>query len=214
MPNIPTFNPAPMNQKDYSWNGVINLPSKKYTCAYCGGTPVVTYGCQGRRDELYKESPTVSKMSLRVYYRHIYICHECHHPTYFNDRGEQFPKAPPGQRIKHLEEDVNNLYEEARRCFLVAAYTAAAMVLRKILMNVAVAEGADEDKDYNTYVNYLNSKNLVPTKCKFLIDKIRVDGNDANHKIRSVTEEEATVLLTLVELLLKTTYELPTEHMS
>ena len=90
----------------------------------------------------------------------------------------------------------------------VRAYTAAAMLARKLLMNLAVQEGASGGLKFIEYVDYLVSNNYVPPKGKQWVNRIRDKGNEANHEIRQVPEAEAIEVIELTELLLRFNYEL------
>ena len=70
------------------------------------------------------------------------------------------------------------MYEEARRCTTVEAYTASVLVLRKLLMHIAVEKEAEENKNFYHYVEYLASKGYVPPDGKNWIHKIRQLGNE------------------------------------
>src|SRR3990172_6480123 len=102
----------------------------------------------------------------------IYICPYCSGPTYF-DYGEQIPGGADGETVDHLPSDIAALYDEARECMSVAAHTAAVLVCRKILMNVAVDKGASEGQRFIEYVEYLDSKGYVPPDGRGWVDHIR-----------------------------------------
>jgi hypothetical protein len=76
---------------------------------------------------------------------YIYICHFCHKPTFFERDGKQTPGPAFGGHVEHVpSKEVEALYDESRNCMKVNAYTAAVMCCRKLLINVAVSEGAKE----------------------------------------------------------------------
>lgn len=76
-------------------------------------------------------------------------------------------------------------------------------------MHVAVAKGAEEGKDFVYYVEYLAMKNYIPPDARGWVDYIRTRGNEANHEIVIMGDEEATDLLVFTEMLLKLVYEFP-----
>ena len=76
-------------------------------------------------------------------------------------------------------------------------------------MNIAVSEGAKEGKSFVDYVNYLNDNNYIPPKGKAWVETIRKLGNEANHSIDFKTTDEAKLILTFTEMLLKFIYEMP-----
>ena len=91
----------------------------------------------------------------------------------------------------------------------VSAFTSAVLACRKLLMNIAVAEGADEGKRFIEYVEYLADNGYVPPGGKGWVDHIRTQGNEATHEIAMKTEDEAKDLISFVEMLLKFIYEFP-----
>src|SRR4051812_42542845 len=82
----------------------------------------------------------------------IYLCSFCDAPTYFRGE-EQVPGVAYGNEVDNVPNGVSELYGEARRCFSVSAYTSAVLACRKLLMNIAVAQGADEGKTFMEYVD-------------------------------------------------------------
>lgn len=168
-----------------------DLRTAHYVCGYCG-----------------------SQVASRDGYRYgtgmqaIYIC-PCEKPTHIDVSGCQYPGAPFGERVDHLPEDVENLYDEARSCMQVSAYTCAVMACRKLLMNVAVGKGAEEGRDYVYYVNYLDEERHITRDARGSVDHIRKMGNSANHEIAPKSREDAERLITFVSMLLKLVFEFP-----
>lgn len=130
-------------------------------------------------------------------------------PTYFSPRDEQIPGPPPGRPISNLPEDLERLYEEARQCISVGAYTAAVLVCRKLLMNIAVTEGAPKESTFHSYVEFLANNGIIPAQAKKWVDYIRKRGNEANHEIVIMTRDDAYTLLSFMEVLLRSVYEFP-----
>ncbi|KLI19608.1 hypothetical protein SU45_00225 [Brachyspira hyodysenteriae] len=142
-----------------------------------------------------------------VYMGLIYICHKCNAPNIFNRNGYPIIKPHYGKNIDKLPNEIREAYNEARKSMQVGAYTAASMILRKILMNVAVIEGAKEGDTFKNYIDYLYNEGIIHKKQKGLIDKVREIGNEANHEIKSVSEEDAQYIFKLIEHLLLNNYE-------
>lgn len=138
----------------------------------------------------------------------IYICPYCQKPTYFN-RDTPTPGAMFGNEVTGVPADVNDLYNEARRCMTVSAFTSAGLACRKILMNLAVGKGADEGKPFVEYVDYLAKKGYVPPEGRGWVDHIRKKANEATHEINPMSEADAKDLITFSEMLLKFVYEFP-----
>lgn len=180
----------------YSWNNVSTLKPKRFVCGYCGSPISSEKGFFGQD----KHSTTV----------HIFICHTCSQPTYFDLAGIQYPGVPYGNTVKHIPSpDVSSLYGEARQSISVKAYTGSVLCSRKLLMSIAVSKGAPEGQSFLAYVDYLTSKGYVPPDGKEWVDHIRQKGNDATHQIEIMTKEDAEDLITFIEALLKFIYEYP-----
>ena len=172
------------------WLNTVNIGSKKFICWNCGNLVASQYG--------YRTNAFMS---------HIYLCPHCNAP-HIEDEGRcQYPCALPGRTIDKLPDEVQKVYEEARNCIAAGAYTAAVMVLRKILMNLAVEEGAREGDSFAHYVDYLCDNGFVHRRQQEQAKKIQRLGNDANHKIESRTKDDAMELLNLVQLILINNYE-------
>lgn len=149
----------------------------------------------------------------------IYICSYCTRPTCFDvEPGEpalegvpeQVPGAKFGGEVAHLPDAVAELHDEARRCMAVWAYTSVALACRKVLMNVAVAEGfADQGGSFEDYVEALAHAGYVPPKGRGWLDRIRKLGNEATHEIAPKSKQDAETVLAFTEMLLKLAYEYP-----
>ena len=83
------------------------------------------------------------------------------------------------------------------------------MLSRKMLMNIAVGEGAQEGLSFVGYVEYLADKGFIPPNGKAWVDYVRKRGNEANHEIALMGEADARALITFVEMLLRFVYEFP-----
>ena len=85
----------------------------------------------------------------------IYICPHCNAPNVFDAREDRPEAQYYGEDVKKLPETILSVYNEIRKCIGVNAYTAATMMLRKILMNFAVENGAKEGDSFHDYVQWL-----------------------------------------------------------
>jgi hypothetical protein len=122
---------------------------------------------------------------------------------------QQLPEAREFQIGENWPPDLGQLFEEAAKAYAAGAYTASAMVCRKVLMACACQEGADDGKPFASYVDYITSEVLTYPKAKDAIDKIRHIGNDANHKVQFVPRDHAKRALSIVNYMLNTIYSLP-----
>jgi hypothetical protein len=195
------FHPADPGEQQELMQG-LNPKYQDFECGHCGrstnGRVLCSFNVKG--------SPYS-----------VYWCHcscEKKLPTMLIDEGyelpvTQYPEACEFHPGLGWPDDLIKLYEEAARSFAAKAYTASAMVARKILMACACHEGADDGRKFVEYVDYVSSKVLTFAKAKDSIDAIRTIGNDANHSIQFVTREDARRALSIVTYLLNTIYSLP-----
>lgn len=179
--------------RDLDWYHRNSIQAHAFTCGHCGRAvgPDQGYFAQNRPE-----------------YR-IYICSFCRRPTYVEPDGTQYPGVAYGTEVTHLPEDVERLYDEARNAMSVNAFTAAVMACRKVLMSVAVAEGADAGETFASYVQWLADSGYVPAKGHAWVDRIRQKGNEANHEIPHIERADAEDILSFTEMLLKVNYEMP-----
>jgi Domain of unknown function (DUF4145) len=91
----------------------------------------------------------------------------------------------------------------------VNAYTTAVMAARKLLMNVAVSQGANPGDTFVNYINYFDANGYIPPNGRQWVDHIRTKGNEATHEINPMTRPEAEAVLTFVEMMLKLVFEYP-----
>jgi hypothetical protein len=142
----------------------------------------------------------------------VCICPNCDNPTYFNEKGEQFPGVTMGDAVTGIiDPEVESMYLEARRCSSVGAYTACVMACRKLLMNVAVHKKAPENQTFAQYVEFLDAQGYIPPDGRAWVDEIRKRGNLATHEIKLMSSEDASVVLDFTAMLLRFVYELPSK---
>jgi len=121
------------------WSNAQAYNSISYTCSFCGNPIASNIG--------YQTKDAVSN---------IRICHFCDCPTFFPTKDQPIPGSPMGNPVKNIDDEcLTGLYEEARKCGAVNAYTAAVLACRKILMHIAVDKGDKPGKNFIQYVEYL-----------------------------------------------------------
>ncbi len=177
------------------WHGTSEVEPATYICAYCGDKVAAAVGYYA-----------LIGPSSRVGF--IRICPNCHGPAFFFGPF-QVPSSMPGNTVNAVPAEISQLYQEARLSAGAGAYTAAVLICRKLLMHIAVAEGAAPGRSFVEYVEYLDSKSFVPPKGKRWVDYIRKRGNEANHEIRLMGEQDAVSLISFIEMLLRFIYEFP-----
>jgi hypothetical protein len=180
----------------YDWSKAQSLLGRAYRCGHCGNQVGPNTG--------YSGSPRTSDKVL-----FIYICSYCTKPTFFDRQGEQVPGVPYGRAVEHLPADIGAVYEEARRCMSVNAYTSAVLGCRKLLLHLAVDRGAKEGQSFKAYVDHLVDNHYVPPGADAWLTKVRDAGNEATHELVMHGQEDALALLKFIELLLRFMYEFP-----
>jgi len=181
------------------WKALMDLPSRSFTCGFCG-----TYVASVKGYAVGEHGDGSGKLVAFAY-----ICANCRGPVFFPPTGSQYPTAAFGKPVAHVPKELDALYEEARRCTSSNAFTGSVLLCRKMLMNIAVQEGAKEGLKFIEYVNYLSDKGFVPPNGKHWVDHIRKRGNEATHEISVMTEADAKELVGFVEMLLRFIYEFP-----
>lgn len=180
-----------------SWRNAEEIENRGWRCGYCGRDVGGNIGYRQERDGRNR----------------IYICPFCKNPTAFIYSGclgyEQYPGAGYGHEVDSLPPDVGAMYGEVRRCIQYTAYTSAVLSMRKLLMHVAVEQGADEGMHFVKCIDYLDENYWIPPNGREWVDAIRKSGNEANHEIVISGEDDAKQLLDFVEMLLKLVYEFP-----
>lgn len=177
------------------WYNTAPLPSKNFKCGYCDNIVASDKGYPGN-------------YAGNDFFSTVYICPHCTNAIFFL-RGKQVPGVRLGEDVKHLPKEIQALYNEARDSSAAGAPTAAILICRKMLMNIAVTEGAEEGLKFIEYVDYLANKGYVPPNGKDWVDHIRQKGNEATHEIKLMTAEDAEELISFTSMLLKFIYEFP-----
>ena len=179
------------------WHQVSGLQPRSFVCGYCGHKVGAHQG--------YLHAAGAG-------YGAIYLCPHCDRPTYFDPpNSSRTPGVAFGNDVDNLPKEIGVLYNEARRCCSVTSYTAAVLLCRKLLMNVAVSVGAQAGQSFVSYVEYLASNGYVPPNGKGWVDHIRKKGNEATHEIMLMGESDARDLIGFSEMLLKFIFEFPSK---
>ena len=188
-----------------NWDGTKSVSGISYACGYCSKVvgPSKQYINIGK-DELYMD---ITKAR-------ILICPNCNFPTFIDKSIEkQVPGKILGENVKFLPPDIEQLYNEARNCISVNAYTSTVLSCRKMLMNISVSKGAKEGKTFASYITFLEENHYTPPNSHEWVDHIRKKGNEATHEIPSISGPDAEELLEFTEMLLRFVYEMPGKMM-
>lgn len=176
-----------------SWRNAGKYSSVNYVCGYCGSDITSELGYQD-------EHP---------HHGDIRICHKCGKPSYIEIEGRVTPGSAYGKKIMHLPKNIEDIYDEARRCFSVNAFNSVIMCCRKLLMHIACENGADEGLSFGKYVQYLKDNGYVAKPTFKLADAILKYGNIANHQLETYENGDAVNIMLFTEVILKNIYELP-----
>jgi Domain of unknown function (DUF4145) len=181
--------------RNQPWHMVQPVPPAEWDCGYCGS--------HVGSDKGWHIAPNSGTAPL-----HIRICSNCLGPTFFlqND-GEYSPAPLPGREVENVPSELAALFHEARASAGAGASTAAVLTCRKILMHLAVEEGAQPNLTFVAYVDFLQKNHFAPPKSDAWVDYIRQLGNEANHEIKLMTPRDAQVVIKFVEMLLQFLYE-------
>ena len=174
------------------WHNLSGIEKRQFRCGHCGFNVANDKG-------FFHNDP----------FQRVFVCPNCDRPTYFVANNIQIPGVAPGDEVAHLPEPLEKLYREARNCCGVGAYTASVLASRKMLMNVAVEQGAAEGLKFIEYVDHLASSGFIPPNGRGWVDHIRKKGNEATHEIALMGQADAEELIAFLEMLLKFIYEFP-----
>lgn len=182
--------------------------TRKYVCGWCGCSVSTSVGlCKA--EEWY--APSAPPWHRQRRSSNIRACPECWYATTFVGEKHQLPAPRLGENLDASDksDDVNMivaLYDEARIALSQDASSCAVLMFRKLLMHIAVEQGAKEDLRFVDYVKHLKNENVVGRPQHALVDRIKDDGNEENHEITRASPEHAKDLLNLVTLLIQSVY--------
>jgi hypothetical protein len=183
----------------FNWRSLQDLPNASFVCGYCNTNVSSVKG--------YKLGQNGDGSGSQV--GAVYVCPNCGGPVFFTLDSRRLPSPALGNTVQHVPADLNELYEEARRCTGEGCYTGAVLLCRKMLMNIAVAQGAKEGLKFIEYVTHLSDNGYTPPNGKHWVDHIRKKGNEATHEIAVMDENDAKELMVFIEMLLRFIYEFP-----
>lgn len=144
-----------------------------------------------------------------------YLCSACRKPSVLVD-GVIEPSSRPLRTPKGLPTTDRTIWEEARSCLGVHAYSATVMLCRKLLLHVAVEKGLppknrqNRAPSYMDAVKHLESSGVITADMREWVDQIKDIGNDANHELTPITMGHADDVATFTEQLLVLAYEMRT----
>jgi hypothetical protein len=186
-----------MTRFNRTWQNIQKQSGVRYVCGYCGTDTTPSWGWDSDASGPHRG--------------YILLCTNCNKPSFIDMVGATIKSATPaamlGLEVGGLPEDVQTLYDEARRSTSVGSYTSVVLTCRKILMHVAVEKGAKEGLGFIEYVEYLAANSYIPPDGRDWVDHIRSKANEANHEIVIMSLDEAQDLVSFTEMLLRLVYE-------
>jgi len=182
-----------------NWENRQKVEGKSYTCGHCGVKTSSNGGYKNIGRNIHTDSP-----ENKAY---IYICASCNYPTLVQSKKDyQVPHPKVADDVKNLPPVLESLFKEVREALSAGLYNSSVLLGRKMLMNIAVEEGAEESKSYAHYVSYLESNGLITNSMKPWVDQIRKIGNTATHEVPDVKKDDAYMSFEFLTMMLKLVY--------
>lgn len=149
-------------------------------------------------------------LGLLMYYEGQ--CPQCGCPVIIDVMNKKtIPQSREFEEIKALPKNVEKIYNEIRDAFSVGAYTCAVIAARTLLNHIAVEKGADKNRNFTYYVEYIVDEYFGKRDAKIWLDKIRSYANDSVHHLEIATKENTKSIIKFIETILKIIYEYPAE---
>lgn len=186
------------------WNCKEIMPAT-YVCGYCGTKVSSDEGM------FLKDSTVGDGYNKNTKAYGVFICTSCNMPSLIAESEDgsmiQVPGINYGNSVLHLPDDINEIYEEMRRCYSVNSYTGVISLGRILLDHIAVDWGAKAGQSFQQNVGYLKDNHYIATNSENWVDLIRQYGNKSNHKLVINTQNDAQNIIKFCEMILKTNYE-------
>ena len=180
-----------------AWLDPKTMPPEPYECGYC------SHEVSSEKGYALAKGRSANVVGF------VRICPHCLAPSFFAPSGDIIPGVPYGKPVDEVPDDVNELYEEARRCASENCDTAAVLLCRKIIAHIGVGLQAEQGQDVPYYVTYLSDEGHIPPSGKDWVELICNKSNEAEHEIVEMSASDAEDMITFVEMLLRCTYEFP-----
>lgn len=170
-----------------------------FSCAHCGSKPINKVAeVEGQGYALF--CPNCMKPSV------VWLDHE---------GNPQFaPVKQPSQAPMGTPKGIAEAWFEGDRCFYAGAYNAASMIYRRLIFLVAVNRGmpatdkGNSSPSFAKCLGYLVSEGYISDRDhRIWADTIRTIGNNAAHKIKPITDDQAEVSRYFIRTILETVYE-------
>lgn len=177
----------------------------------CASGDVTTQECECPYCNLHiagKIRFVIMEGASRIYY--VLECPVCEKPIIYQYSGHKtYPSTKPLKAVKHLPERIEKIYDEVNSAIGAGCFTAAVTLARTAINHIAVDNGAEENKSFQHYVQYLVDNHFVPPNARGWVDKIRTMANETVHDLEIWGYHEAVTIGQFLMYLLVFIYELP-----
>lgn len=140
-------------------------------------------------------------------------CKECFGPLLLThdapwDRLERlWPNQPVGELSENIPEALRREHSEARTCMKAGAYTAVAVMVRRILEGICADQGVSKQQPLFSSLRELHQARKIEGRLLEWAGALRVLGDQDDHYAGvHISREDATDALALVEALLDYVY--------
>lgn len=185
---------------------------RSYECPYCSILVSPSKSMEALDFVYFRNKPA------KKIYSYLYFCNNCGRPTFQDGfkNNELFPKKIFGQKIELPKKykEIQEGFEELKKCISVNSFTAAVMIGRKLLTIITYnyPETSNEIKmkikdsqiKFIDCVDELKRIHVLPSINHHLFNKVRELGNCANHQLEQRTEDDAKEIYKAIELIMKT----------
>ena len=128
-----------MEKLEVNWENLQSQHGLSYVCGFCGSHTAPSSGWNSAKNPALQRG-------------YVLICSFCNRPSFVLTENEKIVLTVPGVKfgdsISRLPDEINSLYQEARLCSSVGAFTSSVLTCRKILMHIAVENGADKKGNF------------------------------------------------------------------
>jgi len=140
----------------------------------------------------------------------IGVCNYCNQPVLARNKATTvYPHPLPEPTDTHVPEAIRADLDEAKQCFAVSCWRAAAVMARRAMQSATIEKGAVKD-GLADQIAELAAQGKITVDLKDWADAVRWVGNDAAHPgEQPVTEEDAQEVLKLAEQFLHVLYVAP-----
>lgn len=123
-----------------------------------------------------------------------------------------FPLSPIGKDFPDVPEHIASAAQEATKCRSIVALRAAILLARSVIEATAKDKGITSGK-LAQKIDEMAEKQLIRERIKEAAHEIRYLGNDMAHGdfVDAVDEEDADLILTLMEHVLRDVYQEPAQ---